>query len=175
MTEKNKPVSLDEARAVIAQHEADARAAAEVDQRAQRAERARQDERRRRWAETYAAQAGATLKEMHAARRTAEQRFKDTLAAEPWVQAMIEWQAASNEVAAHITRAGHARHTIGATPSIDERPGLPLIEYVNGQPAFPQLWRMLGDILSEHVPYRPMAEVDELIAAQDGPGDPLTA
>ena len=68
---------VEEARRVLAQFDAEARAQAEAREREIAAEHARQTARRRRWAETYEPTAAADLAEAHAARHAARAAFLD--------------------------------------------------------------------------------------------------
>lgn len=163
---------VEEARKVLAEFDAEARAAAEAQQHAADAEQARQADRRRRWAETYAPTAGADLARAFAAARQAETEFVEALAAEPWVQALVRWQAAESGPAAAVTRSGHARHILGQLTAPDERPGTHLVEYNNAVPSIPRLLRALGRLLDSAAPYEPLADVDGWVTATDD-GDTL--
>ena len=61
MTDQNNNLKIEEARRVLAQFDAEARAQAEAQQAAIAAEHERQTARRKRWAATYAATAPADL------------------------------------------------------------------------------------------------------------------
>lgn len=171
MTEPRPAVSLDEARAVIAEAEAAQRAEAEAAQQAAAAEHERRTERRRRWAAAYLPGAQAELSAAIDAARQAETAFRDALRAEPWVQALMRWQEARNAAPAAATRASYARHALGISAEINEQGPQPMVTYLNAQPSLAEFWRALDAIL-QSVPYAPMAAIE---AAFDGPDDPLTA
>ena len=158
---------VEEARRVLAQFDAEARAQAEAREREIAAEHERQTARRRRWAETYEPTAAADLAEAHAARHAARAAFLDALAAEPWVQALIAWQQAQNGPAAAVARAGAARVALGLSVNVDDRGPNPLVEYSNNVPSTPNILRALATLLADAAPYAPMAEVDAWVTAPD--------
>lgn len=158
---------VEEARRVLADFDAEARAQAEAREREIAAEHARQTARRRRWAETYAPTAAADLAEAHAAPRAARAAFLDALADEPWIQALIEWQRAENGPAAAINRASHARVILGQSRETDGRGPALLVDQLNGVPNITPILRALGSLLAESAPFEPMAAVDAWVTAPD--------
>ena len=167
VTDQNNNMKIEEARRVLAQFDAEARAQAEAREREIAAEHARQTARRRRWAETYEPTAAADLNAAHAARHAARAAFLDALAAEPWVQALIAWQQAQNGPAAAVARASHARVALGQSAHTDDRGPNPLVEYNNNVPSMPNILRALEALLADAAPYAPMAAVDAWVAAPD--------
>ena len=165
MTDQNNNMKIEEARRVLAQFDAEARAQAEAREREIAAEHARQTARRRRWAETY--EPTADLNAAHAARHAARAAFLDALAAEPWVKALIEWQQAQNGPAAAVARASHARVALGQSVNTDDRGPNPLVEVINNVPSMPNILRALEALLADAAPYAPMAAVDAWVAAPD--------
>ena len=164
---------VEEARRVLAQFDAEARAQAEAREREIAAEHARQTARRRRWAETY--EPTADLNAAHAARHAARAAFLDALAAEPWVQALIAWQQAQNEPAAAVARASHAHVALGQSVNTDDRGPNPLVEYINNVPSMPTILRALAALLADAAPHEPMAAVDAWVAAPDDTNLPMPA
>ena len=175
VTDQNNNMKIEEARRVLAQFDAEARAQAEAQQAAIAAEHERQTARRKRWAATYAATAPADLAAAHAARHAARAAFLDALAAEPWVQALIAWQQAENGPAAAVTRASHARVALGQSVNTDDRGPSLLIEYINGVPSMPTILRALATLLADAAPFEPMAAVDAWVAAPDDTNRPMPA
>lgn len=175
VTDQNNNMKIEEARRVLAQFDAEARAQAEAQQAAIAAEHERQTARRKRWAATYAATAPADLAAAHAARHAARAAFLDALAAEPWVQALIAWQQAQNGPAAAVARASHARVILGQSVNTDDRGPNPLVEYINGVPSMPTILRALATLLADAAPYAPMAAVDAWVAAPDDTDRPMPA
>ena len=175
VTDQNTTMRVEEARRVLAQFDAEARAQAEAQQAAIAAEHERQTARRKRWAATYAATAPADLAAAHAARHAARAAFLDALAAEPWAQALIAWQQAENGPAAAANRASHARVILGQSRDTNERGPAPLVDYLNGVPNISTILRALGTLLAESAPFEPMAAVDAWVAAPDDTADPMPA
>ena len=175
VTDQNNNMKIEEARRVLAQFDAEARAQAEAQQAAIAAEHERQTARRKRWAATYAATAPADLAAAHAARHAARAAFLDALAAEPWVQALIAWQQAENGPAAAVTRASHARVALGQSVNTDDRGPSLLVEYINNVPSMPTILRALATLLADDAAYAPMAAVDAWVAAPDDTNRPMPA
>ena len=173
VTDQNNNMKIEEARRVLAQFDAEARAQAEAQQAAIAAEHERQTARRKRWAATY--EPTADLAAAHAARHAARAAFLDALAAEPWVQALIAWQQAQNGPAAAVARASHARVALGQSVNTDDRGPNPLVEYINNVPSMPNILRALEALLADAAPYAPMAAVDAWVAAPDDTNRPMPA
>lgn len=173
-TTKQKTLSLDAARAVIAQHEADAAAAAAAAAEAAEAERTRQDERRKVWAAHYIA-AGADREASEAAEAlsAARIRFRDALAAEPWVAALSEWQAAHYATHAVNARRAAALRALGHTGVSEPTPAQTIVSWRDGVPAMPDLFRALAAIIE--TPDNPMSAVDALVSAPDGEDDAMVS
>ena len=173
VTDQNTTMRVEEARRVLAQFDAEARAQAEAQQAAIAAEHERQTARRKRWAATY--EPTADLNAAHAARHAARAAFLDALAAEPWVQALIAWQQAQNGPAAAVARASHARVALGQSVNTDDRGPNLLVEYINTVPSMPTILRALAALLADAAPYAPMAAVDAWVAAPDDTNRPMPA
>lgn len=137
------------------------------------AEQARRAARRQAWARHYletehTEQAGQARKDVTAARR----EFEAVLAEQPWVQALLSWQAALNAQHAATSRAAHARALLGQpvvgsgeTPSV-----LPMLD---SEVSFMPIGRVLHYLAANVPEADPAAEVDTLAAHPGGDGDPL--
>lgn len=151
-------------------HLAELRAQAHAEEAA---EADRQATRRQAWARQYlrtqhTAEAAEARKAVTAARR----EFERALADAPWVQALMDWQAALNAQHATERRAAHARTLLGQSTSTtgDAANVLPMLD---GEVKFGPIGRALHNLAEAVEAADPAAEVDALAAHAGGKGDPL--
>lgn len=174
-TEHTGPEAIEEARRLLAEHEAAQRAAQEEAERRRTAEDRRQAERRKLWAEKYlASNPDAEIAEARKAARAAKLAFGDALAESPWFQAMIEWQQREFDVYAASQRRENARAVVEEREPRTMFNHGQLVTWIDGSPSFQEFWRVVDGTLRNHATFEPMAQADRLIAGPDGHDDPLT-
>lgn len=168
-------LSVDEARRILAEHDA-AELAAMAKAEAQRAaEEQRRDRRRHEWARQFLADdPAAKITEARQKARAAKFEFARALAESPWFAAMIAWQQAEFDVRKLHDHREVARHLAeGRNPVLSSGAGA-LVSWLDGRPRFDELLRIMDATLHEHTTHDGPAELEDLIAGPDGPDDPLT-
>lgn len=157
--------------------EADRAALADLERQAAAeaaAENTRRAARRIAWARHYL-QADHTREaaEARQATTTARREFERVLSEQPWVRALLDWQAALNNAHDVTMRAAHARRLTGL-PATEPNPAANVLPMLNSEVAFTPIGRVLH-YLAEGLERADVdAEVDALAAAPDADGDPLT-
>lgn len=133
----------------------------------QAAEKARQDRRAKAWAHTYLSeQHGPEQAAANKAERTARSAVADVLAEQPWVQALIDWQAAKDEQYATGARYRHARRLLGqSAQDLGMRPEV--LTMREGTVHLDTLAAILHRVILDAHDPDPLGQVHALIAADD--------
>lgn len=182
---KSTSERIDELAARIRKAETEAKSATETEraelarlraeqEQAEQAETERRAARARVWAEHYLSHGlPAELAEQSKAARAARARAREVLAETPWVQAVLDWQAALDEHPRIVARERRAREILGRGEPKRAATRAEVMAMREGVIGLGQLGEVLYRLLTEPSQGRSMADVDELIAHPGGDGDPL--
>lgn len=137
-------------------------------------ENQRRAARRIAWARHYL-EGGEHSRQASQARRnvtTTRQEFETILAEQPWVKALLGWQAAINEEHAVRRRMTHARNLLGV-PATEPTPAVNVLPMRDSEVSFTPLGRVLHYLAEDVEQADPDSEVNDLAAATEGDSDPL--
>lgn len=133
----------------------------------QAAEKARQERRARAWAVRYLehehdADKAATAR----AEKDAARAFRDALAAQPWVAALVEWQAAKDRAHAVSVRYNYARRALGQAGTV-EASAAEVLPRLDGEVSLAPLAAALYAAVQAADEPDALTDVRALIAADD--------
>jgi len=133
----------------------------------QRAEKDRRDRRARTWARRYLEHEHATDKAAAArAEKDAARAFRAALAAQPWVAALAEWQAAKDRAHAVSVRYNYARRALGQAGTV-EASAAEVLPMLAGEVSLAPLAAALRRVILAGDESDPLEDVRALIAATD--------
>lgn len=133
----------------------------------QAAERDRRDRRARTWARHYLEhEHDAEKADAARAEKAARRAFREALAAEPWVAALIGWQAAKDHAHGTMTRYNYARRALGLSQVSESMPP-EVLPRLGGEVSLSPLAAALREVILAADEADPLREVRDLIAATD--------